>query len=431
MAEILNIKNPDGSYTATTAKNLPNIPSTLTAANLQPSPTSNFQLPAPTFAPVVPEVPKLELTAPETTAEGYSTTLQALNRSLIGESAYRIQQEQTQDISGKQQTLNDLTGRLTNLKATYDSIPLQTQQMAEGKGITAGGLAPITASEQRKVAIESLGVSALHQAAQGNLTTALDLVDRAVKAKYDPVREEINASMNNLQLILNSPSYTIAQKNRAQAQLAVQDERQKALGIQEQNDKDKHKIAIDAASLGADAVTLQKIQNAPDAITAQQLATQAGFVPQEKLDTSIIDANGRKYLINNQTGETIKDLGVSKTGGGSGGSFTTTQTNVGAANAGLAPDEFSNLPIEVKNTFINDKNTAQLLVETVSDATSGLLTRAEAVTDIEKENVPQEVKDYFISLLPAQDATQEEGGLWSWINNLFSKPINPKLPTGV
>lgn len=46
----------------------------------------------------------------------------------------------------------------------------------------------------------------------------------------------------------------------------------------------------------------------------------------KKLDTSVVTVGGRKQLIDNQTGDVIRDLGPSTTGGGGGGSISFTST---------------------------------------------------------------------------------------------------------
>lgn len=79
----------------------------------------------------------------------------------------------------------------------------------------------------------------------------------------------------------------------------------------------------------------------------------------EDLDTQVVTVGGRKKLINVQTGETIRDLGVSSEGGGgitpqtlAKNFFTKTQLSKGATAAGMTITEFGNLTADEANEFI-------------------------------------------------------------------------------
>ena len=119
------------------------------------------------------------------------------------------------------------------------------------------------------------------EASRGNITTALDLIDRQVATKFDPIREEINAVRANLNLILESPEFSLAEKNRAQKQLEIQNQRDREREAEEENFKAIQKIAIDAAAQGADAIVLRQIQAQTDPIEAQRLATEAIGISEE------------------------------------------------------------------------------------------------------------------------------------------------------
>lgn len=255
-----------------------------------------------------------ETTDPEKEAQSLTEELQQLNLGLVGEGAFTAQQEEIQGIESLKKAKQDLDNQLKVLQAEALAIPQQAQLEAEGRGITAAGLRPITTARLRENAIKALTVSALSQAANGNLATALDLVDRAVAQKYDPIREEINAKMKNLDLILRSPEYTQAEKKRAAEQQAILANQEAEVAAQEAEQKAIWDLSIDAVSAGADAVTLQKIRDAETKEEALQIMTEAGlFVEPEvavKRDTKITERDGRNVLIDMQTGETIQDLGV-------------------------------------------------------------------------------------------------------------------------
>lgn len=266
------------------------------AAYQQPAMTPVYNVSTLNTTPPVAPTP---LTPAQASAQDLTTSLEGLNKQLIGQSAYRTSLESTNDIAGKTQTVNDLTARLTTLKNEAAAIPMQLQQNAEGRGITAQGLAPIQQDALRNNSIESLTASAQLEAANGNLTTANTLIDRAVSQKFDPINEEINAAKANLQLILNSPEYTNEQKTQAQTQLDQQNARQAQVQKQQDDAKQKGQIAVDAASRGASATVLQQIQDAPDAATAQLISAQSGFSP-----ISGLPASAQEYVFAKQNGYT-------------------------------------------------------------------------------------------------------------------------------
>lgn len=233
---------------------------------LQPAPNIQFSTPQPTPIAPVPSssyfTTELIPTPKETEASELSRRIRELYGQTVGESAFRVEKEKEADVEGLFKTQQDLSSRLKVLEAEAKSIPDQMQLQAEGRGITASGLAPLTASELRKKSIEANTVGALLAASQGKLTTALTLVDRAVAQKYDPIKEEINASLKNLELLLKDPTLTLAEKNRAQEQLDIQNARKERLEIEKKNQENIFKVATDAASNGAPATVLQAIQEA-------------------------------------------------------------------------------------------------------------------------------------------------------------------------
>lgn len=332
----------------------------ITTEALTPTPTLDFQTPDPeTIFPVgdleIP--PPLEPTQPETEATDVIKRLKELTGETIGESAFTAEQEEAAGLPGLQQTQQDLSAQLGALQKEALAIPLQLQQEATGRGITVGGLRPLQTARLRENAIQALTISSLLEASRGNIVLAQQQVDRAVAQKYDPIREEIRAKTANLNLILQSPEYSLAERNRAQRQLDIQNARLDRIAEEEADELEIKNLAIEAANAGADALTLRKIQQAATPEEALILANEVtrakqvsefdremalqGFVklrpsqlagltgaeiirvpnpitgvediykkPAGKLDTQVIEIGGRKKLINTQTGEVIKDLGI-------------------------------------------------------------------------------------------------------------------------
>lgn len=252
----------------------------------------------------------LKMGQEEIKAQGLTERLMELNKELTGESALRAEEETKVGLPELIKTQTDLSSRLKAIQAEEKAIPLQLQQESLGRGITTGGLQPLQTARLRENAIRALSVSSLLEASKGNITTAQDLADRAVAQKYEPIKAEINALTKNLDLIIKSPKYSLEDKNRAQVQLDIQNQKKLDLEKKEKDEQEIMKTATEAAKNGADSLVLDKISKATSPIEALKIATESGFIKAvEKVDTEIIESNGRKLLINTNTGETIKDLG--------------------------------------------------------------------------------------------------------------------------
>jgi hypothetical protein len=75
------------------------------------------------------------------------------------------------------------------------------------------------------------------------LKVAQDAVDRAVKAKYDPIKEEIEIKKANLELLLKSPKLTADERTRAEAQKKKLEAEEKAITVPAEKDKKQQEVA--------------------------------------------------------------------------------------------------------------------------------------------------------------------------------------------
>lgn len=289
---------------------------TLNSANLSAG-TIPFVSPtpsAPVTLPVTQPDPN-QLSPEEQAAQTETERIQALNTQLGGESAFRTEQETAAGIPGLTKTQNELQQRVNILANEYKQAPLQVEQQFRGiGGVTASTVAGKTNDELRRVAIASLGANSLLEASRGNLTLAQDMVERAVSAKFSPIKEQIEIATRNLELALKSPAYTNAEKKRAQAQLDAQNAKLKAVEKQEAEQKDIWDIATTAAANGADASTMQAIQNAK----TREEALQAAAPSLVKNNTQIIGSSetGFKLVAFDNNGKVVR---VTSLGGGTGG----------------------------------------------------------------------------------------------------------------
>ena len=271
------------------------------------------------FTPSFPTVPETTPT-PTPKTDDVSKMIADLTATtgLAGEKAgYQVEQEKAAGLEAMKASEADYTAQLTQLKADYANVENQMQLQAEGRGITAGGLVPITMSEQRKLSIRANTVSALLAATQGKITFAQAQVDRAVSAKYAIAEAERKAKLENLELLLKDPSLTYEQSQRVVAQTNTLKKQEKEEAIKKENSSQIMNWGVELANNPIIAGQLMQIAQSdnPNLEKAFAIYSQNKPKEKEKLDTSIVEIGGRKLLIDNQTGQTIKDLGSITIGG--------------------------------------------------------------------------------------------------------------------
>lgn len=283
----------------------------ITSTALADSPSLDFgspgEVPVADVTGLNSDLPTLGATGAENQAQGVNEQLQALNNQLLGESALTTQLEEDAGISELIQQQTDLSSRLTGLKNEALAIPLQLQQDVTGRGVTSGGLQPLQASALRKNAIQALSVSSLLEATRGNLSTAYDLVDRAVAQKYDPIKEAITVKQKNLQLILDSPEFDRQDKERALQMQAKLDAEAKAVAKQEAETKSISDTALLVLKYGGPQEVAERIMNtATSERKAYLMAGKHLQDPQARadLETSRLTNELRKSQINQTQYET-------------------------------------------------------------------------------------------------------------------------------
>ena len=257
--------NPLGSKPAITSESL---------ADVEPIDFKEAE-PTPPFPVADLETEPLQLTRQEQKAQSKSDELQALTRELVGESAFRAGEEERVGLSGLERTQTDLTSQLKAVQAEAKAIPLQVEQEFTGRA-SVGVMGGKSRARLRENAIQALSVSSLLEASRGNIGLAHQQVDRAVAQKYDPIREQIAVTQRNLGIIMQSPEYSLQDRNRAQAQLDQQNIKLERLAEEEANDKEIKNMAVTAAQAGMDSSVLKQIQDARSPEEALRIATEAG-----------------------------------------------------------------------------------------------------------------------------------------------------------
>lgn len=230
-------------------------------------------------------------------------------------------------VTDNAQQVKDLTAALAQKTGEFNNLIART----ETKGIQSGSPGVFWQGEQgaiaRQASVEGGSLAAQLQAAQGNLTLATQLSDRALNIKYGGIQDRINATLNFLNI--NKDAMTSAEQRQAQNVQTYLSRLQANIDTQKQTDKDIQNIMLAAAQNGADANLLSQIHNATtveDAITIANTALGS-------VNSQIVEANGRKLLINTKTGQVIKDLGYAPASGNS-----TIQSSVGFVNSKVESD---------------------------------------------------------------------------------------------
>lgn len=238
----------------------------------------NFETPRQTTPFNVADL-EYTLTQPQQEAQTLSERARELQSQLIGESAFRKEQEELAGVSGLRQTQRDLEAQLRGLIAESRAIPLQIQQEFVSRGATRAGVAPIETGRLRENAIRALSTQSLLEATRGNLVNALELVDRSVSQRFDPIREEIRVNMANLDLIINSPEFTVAERNRAQRQREAQEERERQINQNAQNLRDAQSQVVRIIPLNPniDSLTIRELQQATTPIDVLRIARERGL----------------------------------------------------------------------------------------------------------------------------------------------------------
>lgn len=210
----------------------------ITSADLAPVPT------VPTTIPEVPQASGLNasVTSPQAIIDtAYAETdadkqqsaflkeIAALTGTQKGQTALTNEEEAARGVGALNSSFNEIVSQLEGLnnqalalqnEAQY-TIPNAAQVSAEGRGITAAGLAPITASQLRMnqikqgaIATQSLTVKSLAYAALGKLTLAKDAAEKAATARFEQQTIDLNAKLAKLAAL--QPILTREQNKRAE-----------------------------------------------------------------------------------------------------------------------------------------------------------------------------------------------------------------------
>lgn len=231
------------------------------------------------------------------------------------------------NLTVQQTALQNQLQQLQNEAAPGGALASAEEQEAQGRGITTGGLAPMSAADQRSNQIQqsnivgqSLSLGSTIASAQGNLTLAKTLADQAAQVQYDATQQEIAYEQSLVAAI--APYVTADQKAQADEVTANLADRTNQVNAAIANRSGAITEVGKFAQIASPAV-LQQMQNAPDAATVDQIAAANGLV---------VPVAGRYSSVQTTTGYAILDSTTGQIASGS-GTYPTASAATNAANA--------------------------------------------------------------------------------------------------
>ena len=162
-------------------------------------------------------------------------------------------------LPGQRQELQGVLNQLQGLQKEALAIPLQIQQEFAGRGVTKGGVAPIETGRLRENTIKSLGLAAIGQTLQGNITLANQTIQNALDAEFEPERQKL-ATLEKLYTFNRDALERIDKKKADKLQLTLS-ERSRVLSEQRADREYSSQLMLSAAKSGATPDVLEKMRN--------------------------------------------------------------------------------------------------------------------------------------------------------------------------
>ena len=176
--------------------------------------------------------------------------------------------------------LREVTNNINSLKKEALAIPLQLQNDVQGRGVTAGGLAPIQAGQLRTNTIKTLQMASIAETIQGNISTAADSAAKAVEMEFAPIQAQLNAEMFNYNM--NKDTLARSDSKRAKTAEFKLAERQRILDNQKEDKKVILGWAAEAAKNGAPTLLLSRAQQSNNPQEVLSILGQYMSDPTEK-----------------------------------------------------------------------------------------------------------------------------------------------------
>ena len=173
----------------------------------------------------------------------------SLTKDLSNKGTDTATAQESVGLAEKREALNEINKRALRLEQSFRN---EAEAIRTSKGGTVGGVTESLTSTQGRYERQRADIAIEKLAAQGDVDTALKLVDDQIKAKYEPIQNEIDSLKVLYQL--TADDMTESEKMRAEA---VIKEKQDAADFARQKELLDYRAKIEAQSGG----TAPKIQN--------------------------------------------------------------------------------------------------------------------------------------------------------------------------
>ncbi len=372
----------------------------------------------PTLASIMNEKSPEQIAAGDTKNTIQQKILDML-KGLGGKDAATATAEEDAGLPQLNKDLKDISDQMTALDNEANGISLADpakDPANAGRGITEQGLAPqrLEQAEQlRQIAIKKYGLAASAAVKQGNIALAEQHVQNLIKKQFGPMQ----ADLDWLKQAYDFNTDNLSDADKKQADLINM--KLKAT----QDFIDAHKSSVEqamkyvlAAAPYAPANILSQAQ-ALDPVAAIKLLTP--YMPKDATGGFTLNAGDSRY---DASGKLI--VTAPKPASTGAGTFTSTQLNGGAANAGITIEAFKALDADTQNYFVNNFSTFEAQQKLIA---SGQKTAKEVATQIQSSTtLSDSVKKLLLSMLGVSAAeastTTSSGG--NWFTNGLSAVAN-------
>lgn len=209
-------------------------------------------------------------------------------QSTQGTETLKAQKEQ--DVAGKIKAVTDITNEAITVGKSYDDKLKELEKNPQG--LYGGGLSDAMDSLRRKKNEELANIGIRQQVAQNNLEGAQKIVDDKIKAKFEPIDNQIKSLTQLYSLYQND----MTESEKFQAQTAIE-EKKNARNTLETAQRDAYKAAVEN---GAPQSVLTAIGEATDSLGVYgalgPYAVNLDEQAYKRAQTAQIRANTKKVL---------------------------------------------------------------------------------------------------------------------------------------
>lgn len=200
------------------------------------------------------------------------------------------------------------------IRVEQNALRRQIERIQDNaKGLFGGAVEDEVARVERDSLRKQADLSIIQMGIQGRYDSAKAIADRSVAIQFE--RQEKKEEALKLQYEANKDLFTTAEQRAFES---AQTDRQNKLQAEKDAAKEISDISLIAMQEGASGAVIRAIRGAKTPAEAQAIASDflAPIVAESRKkfrQTQVVEQDGRKLLIDLQTGEVIKDYGVTDT----------------------------------------------------------------------------------------------------------------------